>query len=63
LDGDPEAGIILIDPHSDTYSNLNDYAASLRLTHGNNALVLTGDAEETAEGEMVESGIELMANL
>ena len=63
LDIDPEVGITFIGPHSDSYSNLNDYSASLRLTHGLNALVITGDAEETSETEMVRSGMDLAANL
>lgn len=30
LDMDPEVGIMLVGPHGDFYTNLNDYSASLR---------------------------------
>ncbi|SFI23735.1 competence protein ComEC [Tindallia magadiensis] len=63
LELDPALETMMIGPHSETYDNLNDYSASIRMVHGSNALVITGDAEETAELEMVNSGMDISANL
>lgn len=39
-------------PCSDSYSDLNDYSAVLKLTYGENSFLFTGDAEELSEGEI-----------
>lgn len=40
-------------PVGDTYENLNNYSAVLRLVYGNNSFLFTGDAEEESEQEML----------
>ena len=40
-------------PVSDTYKDLNNYSAVIRLQYGNTVFLFTGDAEELAEGEML----------
>lgn len=44
-------------------SNANDYSIAILLTHGENRFLLTGDAEEDAEADMLESGINLKADV
>ena len=45
--------IEILAPISDTYKDLNNYSAVIRLQYGNNVFLFTGDAEELAEGEML----------
>ncbi|MCD7811387.1 MAG: MBL fold metallo-hydrolase [Ruminococcus sp.] len=52
--GDAEAEIIA--PISEDYSGANNYSVGIILTHGSNSFLFTGDAEELAESEMLESG-------
>lgn len=40
-------------PISDTYKDLNNYSAVIRLQYGSNVFLFTGDAEELAEGEIL----------
>ena len=40
-------------PVSDSYKDLNNYSAVIRLQYGNNVFLFTGDAEEIAEGEIL----------
>ena len=46
-----------IAPNSTSYSSLNDYSAVLKITHGSNAFLLTGDAESRSEQEMIGAGL------
>lgn len=50
-------------PNSTSYSSLNDYSAVLKITHGSNTFLLTGDAESVSEQEMVNAGHNLKANV
>ena len=43
------------------YSNINDCSIVVRITHGNNTFLFTGDAEWDAEHDMVDSGYDLSA--
>ena len=40
-------------PISDSYKDLNNYSAVIRLQYGNTVFLFTGDAEELAEGEIL----------
>ncbi len=46
----------IIAPCSDDYSNANNYSVGIIMTYGENSFIFTGDAEELAEKEMIESG-------
>lgn len=50
-------------PISDSYEELNDYSAVLRLTYGSTAFLFTGDAEAPAEDEMLDAGVPLTAQV
>ena len=54
---------IIISPASENHNNLNDYSVGIKLNHGDNSFIFTGDAEATSENEMVNSGIDLRANV
>ncbi|MCC5911645.1 MAG: MBL fold metallo-hydrolase [Clostridiaceae bacterium] len=59
--GDVDA--VLAAPISDTYDNLNDYSAVVRLAWGNTSLLLTGDIEKTSEEELIMSNENLDVDL
>lgn len=40
-------------PVSSSYNDLNNYSAVLKITHGNTSFLLTGDAEDISENEML----------
>ncbi len=52
--GDAECEIIA--PCSEKYGNTNNYSVGVIIRHGGNSFLLTGDAEASAEKEMLESG-------
>lgn len=43
--------------------NTNDYSIGIRVVHGENTFLLTGDAEEGAEADMLKSGLPLSADV
>lgn len=51
------ATLEIIAPNSNDYSDLNDYSVVTILTHGDNTFLLTGDASETSESEMIENNL------
>ena len=50
-------------PNSANYDSLNDYSAVLKITHGQNRFLLTGDAERVSEQEMLDAGYDLKATV
>ena len=56
------AGLFLA-PNSDTYEDLNNYSAVLKITFGKVSFLLTGDAEAVSEAEMLKSGQALKATV
>jgi beta-lactamase superfamily II metal-dependent hydrolase len=51
------ATLEVVAPNSPDYSDLNDYSVVTILTHGDNKFILTGDASDTSESEMLENGL------
>lgn len=49
------AEFTVLAPNSEKYSLTNDYSIVMRMDHGNNSFLFTGDAEKKSEGEMVEN--------
>ncbi len=47
----------IVAPISDECSNTNNYSVGIVLYHGENSFIFTGDAEASAEEEMVNSGL------
>ena len=44
--------IEILAPNADSYENLNNYSAVIRLVYGDNAFLFTGDAEALSESEI-----------
>lgn len=58
------ASFTIIAPNSNDYgSNTNDYSIGLILQHGNNRFLFTGDAEENAEEDILQNGIDISADV
>lgn len=53
----------VLSPNSREYENLNDYSITIRLSCQDTEFLWTGDAESLAEEEMVQSGLELEAEV
>ena len=58
-----EAEFTIIAPNSSGGSNLNNYSVVMRMVHGNNAFLFTGDAERESEYEILELGWEVSADV
>lgn len=50
-------------PVSSKYENLNNYSIVIKLEHGDNSFLFTGDAEEISEKEMIELPVDLTADV
>lgn len=50
-------------PVNDSYANLNDYSAVLKLSYGETSFLFTGDAERVSERDMIDSGVDLKADV
>lgn len=61
LDWDPDVQVEMLAPVKSYKDNNN--SAVVRLTHGANAILLTGDAESESEQDMIASKAELSADL
>lgn len=46
-----------------TYDGTNNYSIGVRLVHGENSFLFVGDAEEEAERDMLQNGLELSADV
>lgn len=53
----------VIGPIQTNYVEVNDYSVVLKVTYGNQSIVLTGDAEALSEQEIIASGVDLKANI
>lgn len=63
IDGGSEVTMVFVGPVGDSYSNLNDFSAVLKLTYGETSSLFTGDAEYIAEWDMIDSGVDLSADV
>ena len=57
-----ESSFTILSP-ARNYEDSNDCSIVLRLTHGSNTFLFTGDAEEEAENDMLASGIDRSADV
>lgn len=48
-----DAKALVIAPNQQEYGNANNYSVGFILTHGDNSFIFTGDAETSAEQEMI----------
>lgn len=54
---------IFLAPNGDQYEDPNNYSAVLKITFGKVSFLLTGDAEDVSEAEMLKSGQDLQATV
>ena len=54
---------VFLAPNSDQYDDLNNYSTVLKITFGKVSFLLTGDAEDVSEAEMLKSGQDLHATV
>lgn len=57
------ASFVLFAPNADYGDNLNNWSVGLRLTYGATNFVMAGDAESTAEQDILNAGYELSADV
>lgn len=58
-----QADFQLLAPQNHEYDNLNNYSVALKLTYDNNSFLFTGDAEKESESEMLDSRLDLKADV
>jgi competence protein ComEC len=54
---------LIIAPVKTNYHEINDHSAVLKLTYGETSYIFTGDSEEASEHDLVESGINIQADV
>lgn len=59
--GDATATILA--PNGSSYEDANDYSIVIKLTYGSTSFLLTGDAEEVSESQMLSNGLDLSATV
>ncbi len=60
---DDTVSIQMVGPVSESYEDLNNYSAVIRLQYKNNSFLFTGDAEGLPEEEILKSGAIVSANV
>lgn len=64
ISGSDEYKITVLSPEEgEQYDDLNNYSIVLKLTFGNTSFMFTGDAETKVENSMLESGMDLSADV
>lgn len=53
----------ILAPSKENYKDINDSSIVLKVTYGNNSFIFTGDAGVESEKEMLQSGIDLKADV
>jgi len=53
----------VVSPNSSGYDNLNDYSLIMRMVHGENSFLFTGDAEAISEAEVLYYGWNISADV
>lgn len=58
-----EADLQFLAPNASSYTNNNNYSIATKIVFGNTKILLTGDAEELAENEMLNNGYNIEADV
>lgn len=53
----------MLAPVNGEYEDLNNYSAVIKITHGQNKFIFTGDAENISEDQMLKEKVDLTANV
>ncbi len=57
------AKITILAPNSTSYKDVNNFSIVVKLQFGSNSFLLTGDAEDVSENEILEKGFDIKADL
>jgi DNA internalization-related competence protein ComEC/Rec2 len=63
IDFDPAMEVKILAPNSVQYDDTNNYSIVLKVSYGKTSFLLTGDAEDISEEEMLKKGYDLKANV
>ena len=55
--------IDILSPVSDSYSDLNDYSAVVKVVYGNTSFLFMGDAENSVEYELLNNNTDISADI
>lgn len=58
-----DANITVLAPVKDDYTDTNDWSIGLKVEYKNNSFILTGDAESTSESNILETNLNLKADV
>ncbi len=58
-----DANITVLAPVRDDYTDTNDWSIGLKVEYKNNSFILTGDAESTSESDILETNLNLKADV
>jgi len=58
-----DANITVLAPVRDDYTDTNDWSIGLKVEYKNNSFILTGDAESTSESNILETNLNLKADV
>lgn len=53
----------ILAPNGSNYDETNNHSIVIKLSHGNNSFLFTGDSESVSEEEMIEKGFDLSADV
>ncbi len=54
---------VMLSPIDTSYAEVNNYSAVIRLTYGDTSYLFTGDAQDVVENELINSPVDLHANV
>lgn len=57
------AEVVIIAPNSESYKNKNNYSIVTKVNFGETDILLTGDAEELSENEILKTGYDIEADI
>ena len=57
------ASFTILGPSSDSYEELNNYSIAVKITFGDTSFLFAGDAEALSEREMLQTGLDLRADV
>ena len=58
-----DAEFTILAPNSKSYKDLNNYSLVIKLVHGKNSFLFTGDAEDVSEKEILEAGWDVVSDV
>jgi competence protein ComEC len=63
IEVDTNLKVEMLSPNSETYDDMNNYSAVIKLSYNNTSFLFTGDAESISEQEMISKGYDLKADV